>query len=301
MDHFDRIQRAIDYLETQLQGRPDIRDVAAQAGFSPFHFQRLFQAITGTSVQAYLRRRRLSEAAKALRSSARSVLDLALDYQYASQEAFTRAFEQQFGIAPARYRKAGEPGPLVGPLRLSDYRCPKEKVLKMLAPTLLKITDVQIIGCAFRTTLENHRHYQDIPGFYARFGSEQTFLRIPERVRPDFAYGVACDFEDDGTFSFVIGEESAWAGEDLAPLVSLRIPGGLYAAFQADGSVPNLRDYIYGTWLPNSLYERREGPDFEVTDVAASLLAGIPKMTVYIPVSRPVVRDRSRTEAGSVG
>lgn len=56
--------------------------------------------------------------------------------------------------------------------------------------------------------------------------------------------------------------------------VNLEIPEGKYAVFKVDGPVgiaQNTWRYIYRTWLPNSNYERREGPDFEVTDVCNSV------------------------------
>lgn len=45
-----------------------------------------------------------------------------------------------------------------------------------------------------------------------------------------------------------------------------------------------MRRYIYGTWLPNSKYERREGPDFEITDVLNSTIPNEMKMKIYIPI-----------------
>ncbi|MNY73804.1 Bacterial transcription activator, effector binding domain [compost metagenome] len=65
------------------------------------------------------------------------------------------------------------------------------------------------------------------------------------------------------------------------------IPAGNYAMFKAYGHTSltqATRDYIYGTWLPNSGYERREGPDFEITDVMNSSFPDHMRLTIYIPV-----------------
>ena len=51
MDYFERIQNAIEFIEKNLREKLTITDISSQSYFSAFHFQRLFQAITGFSVQ----------------------------------------------------------------------------------------------------------------------------------------------------------------------------------------------------------------------------------------------------------
>ncbi|SMO72436.1 helix-turn-helix domain-containing protein [Melghirimyces algeriensis] len=92
MNVYIRIQAAVDLIENKLKEPLTIQEIAKEAGFSPFYFQRLFQAISGFSVQSYIRKRRLSEAAKKLTQSEERILDIAVAYQYHSQEAFTRSF-----------------------------------------------------------------------------------------------------------------------------------------------------------------------------------------------------------------
>ena len=74
---------------------------------------------------------------------------------------------------------------------------------------------------------------------------------------------------------------------EFMELNHFEIPEGKYAEFKVDGPVgiaQNTWRYIYGTWLPNSNYERREGPDFEVTDVCNSSYPERMMMKIYIPV-----------------
>lgn len=62
---------------------------------------------------------------------------------------------------------------------------------------------------------------------------------------------------------------------------------GKYAEFKVSGShemAQNTRRYIYGSWLPNSNYERTSGPDFEITDVLLSNGPNDIKMKIYIPI-----------------
>ncbi|WP_342555739.1 effector binding domain-containing protein [Paenibacillus sp. FSL R7-0652] len=287
MDHYSRIQLAIEHLEEHLQEPFNISDVSAAASFSAFHFQRLFQAITGFTVLEYVRRRRLTEAASALRNTAKGVLEIALNYGYQSQEAFTRAFDIHFGTTPARFRKTEQPDAESRMQRSIDfnaYRSQLGTALHMNPPRMVTLEPIQIIGYEYKTNLNDDQHYADVPGFYDEFGREQKFMRIPDRIRPDMAYGAADHFQDDGVFSFIIGEESAANGDLLEPgYTRLEIPGGLYAEFTTEGSEQDVRKMIYGSWLPSSKYERREGPDFEVTDVWKSTPERL-DMKIYIPI-----------------
>ena len=76
MNDYERIQNAVQFIEEHLQNDLNITDIAAKSCFSPFHFQRLFQAISGFSVYQYIRNRRLSEAALLLEKTDRSILTL---------------------------------------------------------------------------------------------------------------------------------------------------------------------------------------------------------------------------------
>ena len=80
---------------------PELADVAS---FSPFHFHRVFRALTGEGVAEHVRRLRLERAAARLRSTSRSVLEIALEAGYQAHESFTRAFETAFHASPSHFR-----------------------------------------------------------------------------------------------------------------------------------------------------------------------------------------------------
>ncbi|MCU1516285.1 MAG: AraC family transcriptional regulator [Pseudarthrobacter sp.] len=74
------------------------------AGFSPHHFHRVFQHVTGEAPKEYLRRLRLERAVHRLKVSPDNVLDIALAAGYTTHETFTRAFTRKFGINPSAFR-----------------------------------------------------------------------------------------------------------------------------------------------------------------------------------------------------
>ena len=85
-----------------------VEDVAKNAGFSIDYFNRIFLSHTGFTVTAYIQYIRLKQAAFLLRTTDKSVLDIALEIGYDSHEGFTKAFKKKYGITPSEYRSANK-------------------------------------------------------------------------------------------------------------------------------------------------------------------------------------------------
>src|SRR5246500_5742324 len=99
-------QKALWFIESHLAGELTLDEIAGVGGVSRFHMVRAFVAATGLPVMRYVRARRLSEAARALAGGAPDILNVALDADYGSHEAFTRAFRDHFGVTPEAVRSS---------------------------------------------------------------------------------------------------------------------------------------------------------------------------------------------------
>ena len=104
-----RFFKSIEYIEQHLHDKISVHEIAAASHYSTYHYSRVFKALVGDTPKEYLRKRRLTLAAKRLLTEEVGILDLALDCQFDSQEAFTRAFKALFNMTPAQYRKINEP------------------------------------------------------------------------------------------------------------------------------------------------------------------------------------------------
>lgn len=84
-----KLNAAMDYIEAHLEEDFRLEEVAAGVGISDLSFRQLFYALTGMTLQEYVKNRRLSEASGALLRGC-SVTDTAYRYGYQSVDGFTR-------------------------------------------------------------------------------------------------------------------------------------------------------------------------------------------------------------------
>ena len=110
--HVDPICKAIAYIECHV-AEPDLypvelENLAALCHFSPNYYHQIFTVITGRTVAAYIRERRLLQAGVRLAQTDTTVTEIALDCGYSSSQVFCRAFKRQFGLAPTDYRRRGQ-------------------------------------------------------------------------------------------------------------------------------------------------------------------------------------------------
>jgi len=105
-DYVARINRVFDYIDAHLADPLDLAKLAAVAYVSPWHFHRVFQALTGETLANRVRRRRVEVAATRLLSEPPApALAIALDVGFGSAEVFTRAFRAHFGVTPTAWRR----------------------------------------------------------------------------------------------------------------------------------------------------------------------------------------------------
>jgi AraC family transcriptional regulator len=98
--------RAIDFMEANLQHSIGLPAIAAATRLSPGHFARQFRAILGRAPHRYLMQLRIERAARLLRETETSLVDIAFACGFANQEHMTRLFKRSKGTTPAVYRKA---------------------------------------------------------------------------------------------------------------------------------------------------------------------------------------------------
>src|SRR6266702_1848718 len=108
-DGQDTADRLSAIVANSLDTQAKTQDLARQAYQSRTQFHRLFRAVVEETPAAMRRRLLLERAAYQLGRTGISVTDVALDANYGSLEAFTRAFRKAFRISPSLYRRMRDP------------------------------------------------------------------------------------------------------------------------------------------------------------------------------------------------
>ena len=98
------IQESLDYIEDNLTCEISAQELSERAGFSLFHYYRLFQTAVGLPVMQYILRRRLLGAIYEI-SCGSKMIDAELRYGFETHAGFYKAFVREIGCTPAQYLK----------------------------------------------------------------------------------------------------------------------------------------------------------------------------------------------------
>lgn len=104
---FQRITRAIEYLERNVARQPSLKEVAGTVHLSEFHFQRLFQRWAGISPKRFLQFLTIEHAKKLLEQS-RSILDVSLETGLSSSSRLHDLFVSVEALTPGEFKQKGD-------------------------------------------------------------------------------------------------------------------------------------------------------------------------------------------------
>jgi AraC family transcriptional regulator len=241
---------------------------------------------------AHVRRQRMLRAAArlgdnpgaAVDGDAPALIDLAFDCGFESQEAFTRAFKQVFGVTPGRFRR--DPAREQSAAReyaMSQTTAGKPNVT--LLDGLTRKDAFVVAGLSARIGKEN---MLEIPALWPKFVRHLPLPGQKGKVGYGLCYG--SDLEE-GSFSYMAAVEVEPGSKPPAELVLMQVPAQSYLVFRITlgaGEIhPQMQaamKYIFGEGLPKSGRKPTGGIDLEVygerfePDKAGSIL------DFYIPV-----------------
>lgn len=106
-DSKDIVEKVIDFMEKNIQKKLNLDKISKNIGYSKFYLNHIFTEYTGVTIHKYLQNRRLTIAAEELVTSDKTIMEIAYEAGYDSQQSFTHAFKQVYVYPPKLYRDMG--------------------------------------------------------------------------------------------------------------------------------------------------------------------------------------------------
>lgn len=278
MDWLTRMNRALDYIETNLSGEIDLTKIASQACCSSYQFQRMFSFITDVTLAEYIRRRRLTLAAIDLLNSDTKVIDIAIKYGYESPVSFARAFQSMHGVNPTTARQEGVA--LKAYPRLSflisikgveamNYRIETKESFQVFGIERVFQTSGDGDGPSTPGGLWQQCHANgEVERLTANAGELPVYLSQDmykvhavcsyRRTENDSFPYMLCSFKSDSS------KTDGYLEITIPSLTWAIFPSELFTWDQFNDSIESLYHRFYSEWLPTAGYEQVDGMEFEV-------------------------------------
>lgn len=270
-----RINKVIDYIEDNL-GRPfDLTTLAGEACFSPYHFHRIFTAITGESLFEFIGRLRVEKAAQMLLSDReRSISDVLFRCGFNSSQDFSRKFRKHFGLSPSKWRSS--PGSSLPGLAFPElkgeeefrflleegkptWECPAGRVQVLRRPEK-RVAYYRYVG-----------PYKGDSNLFARlwetlmkWAGPRELITKESEFMAIYHDSMGITAEDKLRTSICLTVDEGVQGDGV--IGTMEIPGGLYGVSRfrlAGEEYSKAWNWLYSSWLPQSGYQPDDRSSFE--------------------------------------
>lgn len=261
------ISDLVDWIEANLTDDLNIDLITLKSGYSKWHMQRMFKEMTGQTLAAYTRKRRLTMSAMALRLTRMPLIDIAVRFGFDNQQNFTRVFKNHFSLTPGAFRRIPD-------LQLKSFHGPISIHGEMMQAQLVERDELQLRGelieweCKFGDYVRDHAQTvaQQARNF-VRLAGQQV-----DRGWLGFQYGPGNSAEQQhiSLFQALESQHADILGPNIVNWTSAR---GLYATIPWQGSPEQLTRFIadlYYVHLPALGVARRQGKDLLRLDMKAS-------------------------------
>lgn len=258
------LERVLDHIGAHLDQPLSIAVLAELAGFSPFHFARLFASQMGESPMSHVRRRRMQLAVRRLNEDPPpDLIELAFECGFDSQEAFTRAFKQSVGVTPGRFKRNAQAMRDMMEMPMQPVATPGANLT--MRDGVHRRPAFRVAGLSL--SLEGGNAAR-IPSLWQKMVAR---LPLPGQFGGE-GYGVCYGGDgESGAMRYIAGFAVAREAKLPADLATLDIPAQSYRVFRLalDGASlhPQMQAAmreIFETRIPQAGWQLTGGPDLEV-------------------------------------
>lgn len=288
-----RINRAIDYIENNIaEGDLTLKKLSSVAGFSPFHFHRIFAGMMGETLNQFIQRIRVEKAAMLLvLNPKKNMTEIALDCGYSGSAQFSRAFREKFGKTPSEWRKEklsadnesrinknkskiskkkSSTGKDEAPLHsYNELKNNRRKSMKSIKPSSIEVKKFPDMTVAYVRHVGPYKG--DASLFEKLINRICTWAGSRELFTPDTKLMAVYHDNPDVTEENKLRVSMCLTMPDNVRVDSeigkMKIEGGSYAVAHFEINADEYEQawsWVYGTWLPESGYQPADKPCFEL-------------------------------------
>lgn len=228
------INDTVDYIEENISERLSLNALAKQFGISDFHYNRIFKAVTGTSLKQYILGRKLTTAAKLIMETDSSILDISLDLGFEYPEVFSRAFKKQFGIAPTKLREEAVKVEEIPKAGIVERDIINYKGILSVKGSKVYLEEYVLAGIKLELNV-----YQEDFRPSLKTQSEDYFMKSSHdsTLQQDQFYTVvSCHGDDSGDYSIFCARELIDCSGPVK-YSTMTIPKGWYVKFEYQGNM----------------------------------------------------------------
>ena len=276
-DYIQRINKVVAYINNHLDETLDLKTLANEVALSDFHFHRIFKALKGEAIGAYITRLRLEATARLLRYTALTIEEIAFNIGYETPASLSKAFKKQYGISPTEYRTNKDTYIMKKEIINPDLALKTPKIVTLEPKNLIYVALTGAYG-----SLDYGKAYEQL---WAVIKAQKLFTKGIESI---------CISYDDPKIT-----EGSLQRSDVCLAIHKpatpqdevsckTLAGGKYAVFFYQGSYENLSQ-VYDTavrWVIDHQYTLREEPFFEkyLNDARRTPKEKL-KTEIYIPIN----------------
>ena len=270
--YLQRINAVIDHVREHLNDDLSLDILAQVAGFSPFHFHRVFKSVTEETVNELVVRLRLERAAALLRATPKfSITNAAFECGFKSVSVFSRAFKKQYGLNARQWDRQS-------PLKNSKNGQVMDSFPRYTLEHLSDFAGQDQFQVHIRSLPEQRLAYIRVYDSYSKFSKiVETYYRLIEwysgkggSLKDSTLYGMSQDDPEITPlklcrFDWCLTVPADWQAEGDVSIQTF--PACQVATIHCLGDIVqevNALQYLFRYWLPHSRYQPANLPGMEI-------------------------------------
>ena len=263
MNYIEVINDAIDYIEDNLSANITHTQVAEELFVSPYHFFRVFRAVTNYTVKEYVEKRRMSNVLDQLENTDKKLIDIALENGFNSPEVFTRSFKRNYGISPRQFRNAPIYFARFDKIEVVKRNFVNKKNSIFVNYKIIEEGDRKVYGKRivfndmYEDRVETHKEKLTFPHQYFQENSHLIYYIMKLELKDNLS-DVEC----------FLGLEGL---EDTTGLEEYTIKGSKYLSIEYNLSFYSIDDVTNAT-IRNDVYQLLTQLDYKINDTSVKMM-----------------------------